>query len=418
MDIFDRATQISNLCRYVSCAGRALHLIVFALERLDKMNIFYGIIEEAICNIKMIASGGYLDNGNVWLFGPNSIMGMTLYYLLDNADVHICGILDNDEFKQGRSAFGYSVFAPDEVLSNFDDSVRVLIASAREMEMINQLKSMGYRLNKHIFVVVDLCLNGNSFHHVDRMGHARIGSQLMKSELVSMMKRMDDYANEFELRYFLAYGTLLGAVRHQGFIPWDDDVDLFVPFKEMQKWNDVFDQDKRYSLYCLFSRDVVFPNATAVLSDNSYTCEMNQIPQMTCGIPADVYPLIGLPDDSEECAEYLRSVREMEIRILMNYNDTEKRKVLINELINELLRYDFDSSRYVTPFGGIDLIKDVTEHSYFSSFLRMRFEDTELRVPNGYDYFLKSIYNDYMVLPPEEKRNGTHDHYVFLNDES
>ena len=110
---------------------------------------------------------------------------------------------------------------------------------------------------------------------------------------------LDDFCNKHNLRYYLAYGTLIGTIRHQGFIPWDDDVDVHIPRPDYERLLSEFsDIDGHFKLVsCFTDSDYILPFAKI---QNMNTARMIRGEKLDYqGIGIDLFPLDGIPDDLE-----------------------------------------------------------------------------------------------------------------------
>lgn len=233
----------------------------------------------------------------------------------------------------------------------------------------------------------------------------------------------DRLCKKHEIQYFLAYGTLIGAVRHQGFIPWDDDVDVVMMRDDYEKFLRVaakhLNQEKYFlqnyktdeHFYYLFSK---------IRLNNSMFKEISNSDKMHNGIFIDIFPLDTVSRNKFGALfvktvtkiigyslYYNRIVKEKSIYRLMNWIDS-KFLLKLNEAVirffsgcgNELLPYAEVS------IGGV-LDKPVSKASYAKQMDGL-FEGHVFPIPEDYDSVLQVNYGNYMELPPEEKRVSTH----------
>lgn len=260
-----------------------------------------------------------------------------------------------------------------------------------------------------------------------------------------ILKYMAQVCEEQQLRYYLMYGTLIGAVRHKDYIPWDDDVDIMMPRPDYEKFLSWASSHKEeMAPYEIFNRQTnkdyiygitrVSDSRFEIFKDNEKNCGM--------GVFIDVYPYDGLGNDKEEALSKLKKTRELcDIIIAMTRNDQSVPKQLnykgrivyklkqIKQCILginyywrqfEMLRRgsDFDSSKYVGPLMWYfeKPEKVLFERVLFNDYKMLDFAGEKFRVPCGYDTVLRREYGDYMQLPPVEKRVYHHDYKAYKKD--
>lgn len=253
------------------------------------------------------------------------------------------------------------------------------------------------------------------------------------------------FCEEHNLRYFMAGGALIGVLRHKGFIPWDDDIDLSMPRKDFDKF--VALQNKYPDGYSLVNHDIEptwqFNFCQFVDDKSEIIVHMNEEPR-SCKIWIDVFPEDGLPDNPIRrwfhvkhilMYRYLIQVPNVKTQI-----DTHKvgrpwyEKIVIKilhflplgKLINvdnmlkameRLLRkYDYDNSKYVGSLLGKYRGKEVVPRNYWGNGVKLRFENIMVSCPVEFDKLLTRIYGDYMKMPPEDKRVGHDIEIIKLRD--
>lgn len=262
-----------------------------------------------------------------------------------------------------------------------------------------------------------------------------------QSVSLSILKTIATICEDQNFRYFLTYGTLLGAIRHKGFIPWDDDVDIMMPRPDYDRFIDYFLQHlNEYPNLRLFNHDTCakYPYMITRISDNRYKIVMHNEKPYGMGIFVDIYPLDGLGATYKEAVKFARkgdflsSVCYQSTRdhfAIETTRDPLKKVIkfpfyLFSKALGKewaqtrlslLANYkQYDLSNFVGCVvwlsGGT---KDIFKKEMFEEYELAPFEDAQFRIPKKYDEILKQMYGDYMQLPPEKDQVGHHDYVVY-----
>lgn len=245
-----------------------------------------------------------------------------------------------------------------------------------------------------------------------------------------ILKKIKAICDQNNLSYFLDYGTLIGAVRHQGFIPWDDDIDIAMPRKDYEKLINLYLNNKAiFAPYELMhfktNKKYIYPIAR--LSDPAYSIKYSNAKDYGLGLFVDIYPLDGVNLKDKKQIKKLNHLCSL-IYVAGNKHMSKARNILRNipKLIcfvwsrfldiNKLLKkndklaqkYDYDKC---DDIGCIAIEPWINfKKSLFSETILMKFEDSKFNVPKAYDQRLKEYYGDYMKLPPENERIGHHNY--------
>ena len=242
-----------------------------------------------------------------------------------------------------------------------------------------------------------------------------------KSIRLEILKEVDSFCREHGVRYSLAFGTLLGAVRHQGFIPWDDDADIMMPLPDMLRLKNEFQSEK--VSFCDIDTTSHYRNAFANMGYKATYRKTGMVATLF-GVGVDVYPIIGIPDTKKERNIFFESVKK-----LQSYR---KKYLLWNSRITKYLpfgaipgfdkairqyrdyfydssvTYDEASSFYVVA-APIELReRTIYDCDIFNKLIELPFEGKPFKCIQKYDYFLRLMYGDYMQLPPIEERKPHH----------
>lgn len=252
-----------------------------------------------------------------------------------------------------------------------------------------------------------------------------IDIEALHTKQYEILVEFDRVCKKYELTYFLAYGTLLGAVRHKGFIPWDDDIDTLMPYEDYLKLRDIpssewrepyflqnSDTDKNFPL--CFSK--VRNSNTTLITEESMHWDINQ------GVDIDIYPLLYLADDLNDRkkqyfytkAYMLLQVNEPPVnhgrgyylagKLLLSVIPNGLKSKLKQHYLEKITQYKKTKDCYVVN-GNLEVMNQVLSSSWFTSMVDEQFENRVFPIPIGAKAWLTTRYGDkYMELPPEDKR--------------
>lgn len=262
---------------------------------------------------------------------------------------------------------------------------------------------------------------------------------LYKSQQIALdiLVEIDKICNQLNLKYCLIYGTLLGAVRHKGFIPWDDDIDIMMPRSDYEQLRQYFVQENslKYKFYDFETVDQ-YPYMIGRISDERFIISTDNEKDYGLGVFVDIYPFDGLGNNYDEVVRFakkgdrlsslcFRSTRLHPIKkgnlfinifeyILFKYSKLRGKKYFVNKLIELSTKYTYQSSEYVgcvTWLSGGE--KDIFNRNDFDDLILHQFENYQFYIPKNYDLILKQIYGNYMQLPPKNQRIGHHFYKVY-----
>ena len=250
--------------------------------------------------------------------------------------------------------------------------------------------------------------------------------QLQEAQL-KILKEIDKVCNEHNLTYWLAFGTAIGAVRHKGFIPWDDDIDLFMMAEDLEKLeklqkffpNNIFVQSRRtdpeYGLMITRVRD----SNTTLIENTESDRNMNH------GVFVDIYPLYNSPKEGKEHDKFYRNsllarlllygktpethgtVMKLGSKVILSLTSKKFRKNQVERIYQKMLEQP--ESGYLTYAYG-HTGRMIFPKEFFYPVVRVDFEDMKAPIPENNDKLLTQIYGDYMKLPPEDKQVVHHDY--------
>lgn len=248
---------------------------------------------------------------------------------------------------------------------------------------------------------------------------------------LEILKKITVVCESQGFRYTLAYGTLIGAIRHKGFIPWDDDIDIQMPRPDYDCFIDYMIAHPIENLKVFNHRYVKdYPLGISRVCDMRYKVIEKNIPGLDMGIFVDIYPIDGLGNTYEE-AKVNYSITDILRAYLLRWNSAKKishgLKYKLSGLRLKLLgglpyvqralehdakKYSFENSNYV-GIPNWNWIRLVYKREWYEDFIKCPFEDGNFYVSRYYDDILRAEYGDYMQLPPVEKRVYHHNHEVY-----
>lgn len=236
-----------------------------------------------------------------------------------------------------------------------------------------------------------------------------------------ILDKVCEFCKQNDIRVSLAYGTLLGAVRHKGYIPWDDDVDIMMPYPDYKKFLTTFPlYDKNLNVQSM-DNDETYRFTFAKVYDNRTILKEKTI---LTGVYIDIYPVIGFPkkENFEQFVEEFRSLyrplKKMTFRynlnlfqrLLIKIKQTYKpsRKQIVSNIDNIYERYPFDKAENGGVIPYYFTYKRYLKADIFKDFITLTFEGKEYPAIKDYDTYLKATYGDYMTLPPKDKQVSKH----------
>lgn len=242
-----------------------------------------------------------------------------------------------------------------------------------------------------------------------------------------------DFCEEHNLQFFLYGGTCIGAIRHEGFIPWDDDVDVVMPREDYEKleklWNQ-YSKEKKY-VYCRSNKKINLKHPMITIRDKSttYVRDYQRNLDVIHSVRLDIIPLDGCPDNNisrkiqlgwalifhlfnrEVTAsshfKYLTKISNGILKIIKNPNIRFKiwkyaEKKMTKYSVNESTKYLTDLQSYFR------IMKIKYPKKYFEKAIYKNFEGFQMPVPVGYEEYLELVFGDYMQFPPMSERKPNH----------
>lgn len=262
------------------------------------------------------------------------------------------------------------------------------------------------------------------------MARKNISIDELKAIQVEILQSVHDFCIANNLKYSLSFGSLLGAIRHKGFIPWDDDIDIMMPRKDYEALISKFNHPY-YKLYD-HRTTAEYAKPYAKLAD-SRTMLIENSDALNMGISIDIFPVDDLFDTQEECLALIRQIAPWKTRYRMKLLKPGKKNVWwkriairlskllvmgqsLKQLANKQYELAIQPKNQQSEYVGILLSNDrgaaaerlFFHRSMFENYQALPFEDRKFMCINDYDTHLKQVYGDYMTPPPNKERTSPH----------
>lgn len=242
---------------------------------------------------------------------------------------------------------------------------------------------------------------------------------------VNILSAVADFCDRESLNYFLGYGSLIGAIRHHGYIPWDDDIDIIMPRPDYDVFIKKFNNDSDVIKVADITIDSKYELPYAKVYDSrTVMVETMYKPKTQYGVYIDVFPLDGYKEQ--------RPLKRL--RRLSNYLNAKKAifdnrrswgktviiyfgkllllpistKRIISKMVALATKYEYDSCDMVDSMLTPYRFREICPKKWFDSYLLADFEGKRFRIPKCYDEYLRKIYGDYNILPPIEQQITHH----------
>ena len=350
------------------------------------------------------------------------------YSVLLEIGIDSFNVVDNNIFMQGVPIVPYKDYA------THDDSRIVYIKSMDEIEnredviffMANthydefskQLVEYGFRGYK-IFNLYEYTM-GYGEYQKRRTDLCKSMYPLRKRKLqlllFEILKEFKQLCDEHGLRYSLFGGTMIGAVRHHGFIPWDDDIDVFMPLDDYLKMLDMQYSDGKYKIVNWKTEDSFFQPFARMVDTRTVMYEYYfGLGDYRTNVGIDILPIRGFPDDIREANRLKYENVRLRNEWFFYYIARNIKGLTIEDprkkIEDEVYKFSFDKSSNV---GTVNLVPWIAPKSHgYDDYIELDFEREKFKVIAGYDEHLKLLYGDnYMELPLVGQR-GLHMYPAF-----
>ena len=270
------------------------------------------------------------------------------------------------------------------------------------------------------------------------MSEVKYNIRPLQEEVLKIFKVFAAICEKHRLRYYAAYGTALGAIRHHGFIPWDDDFDVAMPRDDYERFRKMAEEalPARYKYCDWHNTKELSPNVYAKIQDSNRVAVLDIEKKigrtLPHGVYIDIFPLDGTPGTRWQRFKWMLRLHLLRSAYSSFFGIMAKKKLVTilwrtaGYIVNKVVfhaetRYDF--ARYydelsrtykygkglvgcvVSPYGSL---RDLSPNEVYGTPNYVAFEGSRIAVPSNSHDYLTAIYGDYMTLPPVEKRCPTH----------
>lgn len=263
----------------------------------------------------------------------------------------------------------------------------------------------------------------------------RLNLEEVKKIQLEILDVVSDFCEKNNINYWLDSGTLLGAIRHQGYIPWDDDIDIGMLREDYERFGELFNKtNERYRLVDLENTPDFYLAYGKIIDTNTVLYEPDKKGDKLA-VNIDLFIYDNVPDD-DKLLKKLYNKRDR--LVFLHYfnrrnriakSDSILKKAVkesihlsvcripsdkfLKEIINNSRRYSDKNSKRIGNLRST-ITRLAVDKKCFSAFVKKPFEGKEYSVLIGYDEYLKQLFGDYMQLPPEEKRVTHHKFEAYM----
>lgn len=252
----------------------------------------------------------------------------------------------------------------------------------------------------------------------------------IKKIQIIILDEVVKFCNQEKLSYFLGYGTLLGAIRHNGYIPWDDDIDLIMPRPDYEIFIHTFnDKSLEFKVYSHFTEQDYYLPFAKVSYEKTRLIEQTDISFDNIGVNIDIFPLDGCGNDKKEVTMLMKKIRIFRNILTIKSVSIDSKRALhknlilllgkialkpinyrkiVNKISKYSMKFKFITSEWVGCLVWNYGVKEIMKKEIFMNQTYIEFEGKNYLSPLDFNTYLSCLYSDYLTLPPIAKRVTHH----------
>ena len=316
-----------------------------------------------------------------------------------------------DHIVAGKALPDLKIISPNEFLhkNRNIDNVLFLTSSYRANEIVTQLLEMGANGKNIVTLPTEGAMweMACNYIHSQSGNKTELSSEKRKIILIKILEQFADFCNLKGLRYYLAYGTLIGAVRHKGFIPWDDDIDVLMPVEDYLRFIEEYPRSGQYEVLSILSDNEYFFPFAKLVDHETYLHHHGFPITWMQGMYIDVFPMSGFKKNIPFHDQWLeQSLLDIEWYWYYISKDIIHKKIYDcrKRILDKKFQIKFDEADLVGVLTTIPAKPWILNQSLFGQGCQLVFAGKPYSAPVGYDSFLTEIYGNYMQVPPVEEQ--------------
>lgn len=379
--------------------------------------IYHNYCNEIYVELKKIYDQKRCSEKNIIILGFN-VIGKTIASFFEYYQVRSLIVVDNQ--KHGQYFYGKKVIKSSDIVDFRIEDV-IVINTYTNTTLKEEIISDKPKLAKSD--ILDM-----SYLTWDYFGDDLAADYVEKEltlrdaheEMLEILKEFHAFCEKYEITYFLDFGTLLGAIRHKGFIPWDDDVDISMPINDYERFCSLYSKYGKYYFDSIDQPESAYPalHSLSKIKSREIVTEYHHYPVWAVtGVCVEIFPLCAYPSDEKGQFAFQKEFEEFgngwKENVVIPYGSEAfnrgKYLAMYDDMKKMLRRYPYGDTGSVSPAYFSVPNKIASENraipqEYYSKAMLADFEGEKFYVPEQYDALLKIWYGDYMKLPPKEKR--------------